>query len=138
MIRLAGSFSDTNKIRRQILRRSKLFDAMTLLVDFFHPRHFSYQFQPSGFGFVSASEDKTARLFDLRSDQEVFVYRPPTANSGLTSCGLSPSGRVLLAGSDDSTVHLWDVIKGEHNGTTPSGSKNLQFSLATHSVLTSL
>jgi guanine nucleotide-binding protein subunit beta, other len=74
------------------------------------------QFLPSGTGFVSASEDKTARLFDLRSDQQVFVYRPPTTNSGLTSCAVSPSGRALFAGSDDSTIHIWDVLKGEHNG----------------------
>ena len=74
------------------------------------------QFLPSGTGFVSASEDKTARLFDLRSDQQVFVFRPPTTNSGLTSCAVSPSGRALFAGSDDSTIHIWDVLKGEHNG----------------------
>ncbi|XP_057368374.1 guanine nucleotide-binding protein subunit beta-2-like [Daphnia carinata] len=73
-------------------------------------------FHPSGQAFVSASEDKTARLFDIRSDQQVFVYRPPTANSSLTCCSVSQSGRILLAGSDDSTVHLWDLLKGEHNG----------------------
>lgn len=74
------------------------------------------QFHPSGHSFVSASEDKTARLFDMRSDQQVHVFRPPTANSSLTCSAVSLSGRILLAGSDDSTIHLWDILKGVHNG----------------------
>jgi len=76
----------------------------------------SVYFHPSGKCFVSGSEDKTSRLFDMRSDQQVNVFRPPTANSSLTCVALSKSGRVLLAGSDDSTVHMWDLLKGDHNG----------------------
>lgn len=47
---------------------------------------------------------------------QVCIYRPPTANSSLTCCGVSISGRILLAGSDDSTVHMWDVLKAQHYG----------------------
>ncbi|KAK2718041.1 guanine nucleotide-binding protein subunit beta-2-like [Artemia franciscana] len=71
---------------------------------------------PSGFAFCSASEDKTARLFDIRADQQIGLYRPPTSNSGFTSSGLSRSGRYLFAGSDDSTVHVWDIAKAQHVG----------------------
>lgn len=45
------------------------------------------QYHPSGQAFVSASEDKTARMFDIRSDQQVANYDPPNPNSGFTSCG---------------------------------------------------
>jgi len=43
----------------------------------------SVYFHPTGKCFVSGSEDKTSRLFDMRSDQQVNVFRPPTANSRL-------------------------------------------------------
>nr|XP_021187570.2 guanine nucleotide-binding protein subunit beta-2 [Helicoverpa armigera] len=70
----------------------------------------------SGHAFATASEDKTARLFDIRSDQQLGHYTPPGA-SGFTSCGLSLSGRYLLAGSDDNDVHSWDTLKVTHTGT---------------------
>ncbi|CAH0703528.1 unnamed protein product [Spodoptera exigua] len=70
----------------------------------------------SGHAFATASEDKTARLFDIRSDQQLGHYTPP-GSGGFTSCGLSLSGRYLLAGSDDNDVHSWDTLKVTHTGT---------------------
>lgn len=46
-----------------------------------------FQYHPSGQTFATASEDKSARLFDIRSDQQIASYAPPNANSGFTSCG---------------------------------------------------
>jgi len=86
-------------------------------------------FHPSGYCFVTASEDKSARLWDIRSDQQVAEYKPPSPNSGFTSCGLSKSGRILFAGSDDNQVHMWDVLKCQHMGTMP-GHENRITSLA--------
>ena len=48
----------------------------TLSISSFELRNYRFfvstrQFHPSGQAFVSASEDKTARLFDIRSDQQV-------------------------------------------------------------------
>lgn len=80
-------------------------------------------FHPSGQAFATGSEDKTARMFDLRSDQQIGLYKPPTDNSAFTSCALSTSGRILMCGSDDHNVHLWDTLKGQHNGTL-SGHEN--------------
>lgn len=74
------------------------------------------QFHNSGYGFATASEDKSARLYDIRSDQQIAMYKPPNTTSGFTSCGLSLSGRFLLAGSDDNSVHVWDTMKVQHNG----------------------
>ena len=62
------------------------------------------------------------RLWDIRSDQEVCQYKPPTPNSSFTSVGCSMSGRILLGSSDDSTVHMWDVA-GAHCGSL-SGHDN--------------
>ena len=78
------------------------------------------QFHPSGNCFVTGSEDKTARLWDIRSDQQVKEYKPPTANSGFTSCVLSLSGRYIICGSDDNQIHSWDILKGCHTGISLS------------------
>lgn len=78
------------------------------------------QFHPSGTAFVTASEDNFAKLFDLRSDQEVMQYTPPESeDSGLTSCVLGKSGRHLFAGHADSAIYCWDVLKGDVVGETP-------------------
>lgn len=45
------------------------------------------QYHPNGFGFASCSEDQTARLYDLRADQQIGLYEPPKKNTGFTSCG---------------------------------------------------
>lgn len=74
------------------------------------------QYHPSGQGFVTASEDKTARLWDFRSDQELATFKPPNSNPGFTSCGLSLSGRFIFCGSDDNSIHIWDTLKNQHNG----------------------
>jgi guanine nucleotide-binding protein subunit beta len=79
--------------------------------------YFLTKFHPSGLAFSTASEDSTCRLFDIRSDQQVAQYSPPhQGNKGFTSCVLSKSGRYLLAGCDDSNIHMWDVLKTDHAG----------------------
>lgn len=65
---------------------------------------------------MTASEDKTARLFDIRSDQQLAKYEPPNKSSGFTSCALSLSGRYIFCGSDDNNIHVWDTLKTTHNG----------------------
>ncbi|XP_067005012.1 guanine nucleotide-binding protein subunit beta-2 isoform X2 [Anabrus simplex] len=86
-------------------------------------------FHPSGFSFATGSEDKTARLYDIRSDQQIAEYLPPNKTSGFTSCGLSLSGRFLFCGSDDTSVHIWDTLKVQHNATL-SGHENRITSLS--------
>ncbi|CAG9863075.1 unnamed protein product [Phyllotreta striolata] len=83
----------------------------------------SVSYHPSGYGFATGSEDKSARMFDIRSDQQLALYKPPSPNSGFTSCALSISGRILLCGSDDNNIHMWDTLKNQHNGVL-SGHDN--------------
>lgn len=47
-----------------------------------------FQFHPNGYAFASCSEDKTTRLFDIRSDQQLATYEAPNKSSGFTSCGM--------------------------------------------------
>ncbi|WP_411022879.1 WD40 repeat domain-containing protein, partial [Salmonella sp. s51228] len=72
-------------------------------------------FCPGGTSFVTGSDDSTCGLFDIRSDQLLQQYRIDTDNIqyGITSVGLSHSGRILFSGHDDSTVLSWDLLKGD-------------------------
>lgn len=74
-------------------------------------------FHNSGYYFATGSDDKSSRLFDIRADQQIGHYKPPSSSSGFTSCGLSKSGRLVLCGSDDTSIHIWDTLKSKHNGT---------------------
>jgi guanine nucleotide-binding protein subunit beta len=78
---------------------------------------FEFQFHPSALAFATASEDYTARLFDIRADQEVSLYKASAPNVGFTSTVLSKSGRFLIAGGDDGSAHIWDALKSVYLGT---------------------
>ncbi|CAG0881939.1 unnamed protein product [Cyprideis torosa] len=74
------------------------------------------EYYPTAEGVVTSSDDKTAKLFDRRSDHELATYKTQSAASSLTRCALSVSGRILFVGSDDSSVHMWDTLKCQYLG----------------------
>lgn len=86
-------------------------------------------FHKSGHVFATASEDKTCRLFDVRSDQQVCRYQNPRESTAFTSCGLSLSGRLILAGADDHDVHVWDTLSTRRVGNL-TGHENKVTSLS--------
>ena len=60
---------------------------------------------------ISASADKTLRLWELNQGQVIRRFSAPDAL--LFEVDISPDGRTALSGSTDGTVTLWDVETGE-------------------------
>ena len=69
------------------------------------------KFYPSGDSIITGSDDTTCRLYDLRADREVAVYQKDSILFGINSVDLSISGRILFAGGNDYTIHVWDTLK---------------------------
>uniref|UniRef100_A0A1I8HH21 WD_REPEATS_REGION domain-containing protein n=1 Tax=Macrostomum lignano TaxID=282301 RepID=A0A1I8HH21_9PLAT len=73
----------------------------------------SVRFYPSGDAFVTGSDDASCRLFDLRTDREVAVYKKESVLFGCNAVDFSLSGRLLFAGYSDYVLNVWDVLKAK-------------------------
>jgi WD40 repeat protein/uncharacterized caspase-like protein len=68
-------------------------------------------FSPDGKQVVTASSDRTARLWDAASGKEIRVFEGHTDD--VTSVVFSPDGKQILTGSRDRTARLWDPSSGK-------------------------
>ena len=70
----------------------------------------SVAFSPDGRTVVTASADKTARLWDAATGKETAVLRGH--EDEVTSVAYSPEGKTVVTASDDKTARMWDVATG--------------------------
>jgi WD40 repeat protein len=70
----------------------------------------SATFSPDGTRVLTASSDRTARVWDVRTGATLLVLRGHT--SLLWSAAFSPDGKRILTASGDNTARLWDASTG--------------------------
>jgi WD40 repeat protein len=64
-------------------------------------------FSPDGLRIVTASYDRTARIWDAASAKEIAVLRGHA--SDLRSAAFSPDGSRIVTASGDRTARIWDI-----------------------------
>ena len=65
---------------------------------------------PDGKRALSGSDDRTLRLWDLKSGRE--LRRLEGHSLAVTAVAVLPDGRRALSGSHDGTLRLWDLEPG--------------------------
>jgi WD40 repeat protein len=71
-------------------------------------------FSPDGTRVVTASEDKTARLWDANTGQP--IGQPMQHDESVTSASFSPDGTRVVTASSDGTARLWNANTGQPIG----------------------
>lgn len=67
-------------------------------------------FSRDGSRIVSGSHDKTIKLWDARTGNELATW--VGHEDRVTSIGFSPDGARIVSGSQDGTIRLWDALSG--------------------------
>ena len=72
-------------------------------------------FSPDGTRLASGSKDKTVRLWDTATNNELVILQKHTG--WINALAFSPDGKMIASGSTDKTVQLWDTATGAHLAT---------------------
>ena len=74
---------------------------------------------PDGEILASASDDKTIKLWQLETGQELCTLR--AHSKSVCSIAISADGEIIASGSEDKTVKLWQLSTGMQIGTLTLG-----------------
>jgi WD40 repeat protein len=83
----------------------------------------SCSFSPAGTRIVSASSDRTLKIWDAQNGKEIATLTGHTGQ--VTSCAFSPNGAQILSGSYDRSLKLWDAEGGRESVTLSGHAKSI-------------
>ncbi len=66
---------------------------------------------PDGFRAISASDDRTVKVWDLLSGIEVLSFEGH--QDFVTSVAVTPDGQRAITGSEDQAIEVWDLATGD-------------------------
>jgi len=81
-------------------------------------------FSPDGSSIVTASLDKTARIWDAASAKEIAVLRGH--DSIVRSAAFSPDGSRIVTASEDRTARIWDAASAKEIAVLRGHDKEVQ------------
>ncbi len=76
-------------------------------------------FSPDGSRIASASEDRTAKVWDRVTGRERVTFRGHTSN--VIDVAFSPDGRLVASAGMDQVVRVWDAATAREVMATPAG-----------------
>jgi hypothetical protein len=82
---------------------------------------FAAAFSPDSTRIVSASSDKTLKVWDAVSGQQLRTLEGHTA--WVLGCAFSPDGSLIFSVSADKTLRIWEAASGHEPITIPLGSE---------------
>jgi RNA polymerase sigma factor (sigma-70 family) len=85
-------------------------------------------FAPNANHLASASDDRTVRLWDPATGQELRLFAGHTDKVRFVA--FSPDGKKLASISPDNTVRLWDVATGKELRQLPGGNRSSSVSFS--------